>query len=119
MLLPPPETMPSFTVSLSSLHAKFLSCEIQQCLIGIRGHLAKIGCSPVEETEGTASVRRVIGVSSHNRGDGVEGHAQLFGHNLPIRRVNRTLPKVVLPRANQHGVVRVNLDPRAGQRGIE
>ncbi len=65
-------------------HAEFFRREIEQSLVSIGGCLADIRRSVAEEIEGAAAVRRAIGISRHDRGDRFEGHAQLFGHNLPV-----------------------------------
>ena len=90
MLLPPPETTPSFAVSLSFATPSFPAASIQHCLIGIRGHFAEIR-RPVGRENRTRRCRPACwSVSSgYDRGDGLEGHVQLFGHNLPVRGERR------------------------------
>ncbi len=100
-------------------YAESFGRQIEQRLVGIGGRLANVRRSMAKEIEGAAAVRRAIGVSRHDRGDRFEGHAQLFGHNLPVGREGRALAEVALAGANQDRVVGMNLNPGTGERGIE
>ena len=67
MLLPPPDTMPFFTESLSLWHAQLLRRKIEQRLVGIRGHFAEIRRTVGEEAERAAAVGRLICRSRYDR----------------------------------------------------
>ena len=70
-----------------------------------------------EKIEGAAAVRRAIGVAHHHRGDGLERRVQFFGYNLPVRGERCALAEIAFARANQNGVVGMNLNPRLGSVG--
>ena len=119
MLLPPPETTPSFTESLIFRDTQPLRGEIQQRLIGIGRRFADIRRAAAEKIERAAAVRRAIGVAHHHGGDVLEACVQLFGHNLPVGRERGALAEIALAGANQDGVVGMNLNPGAGERRVE
>ena len=93
--------------------------QIQQRLIGVGGRFADVRRSAAQKIECAAAVRRAVGVAHHHGGDGLERRVQLFGHNLPVGRERCALAEIALAGANQNRVVGMNLNPRAGQRGVE
>src|SRR3954468_3904167 len=87
--------------------------------MGVGGSFADVGHAAAEEIESTAAVGGAIGVAHDYGGDGFKGGVQFFCDNLAVCGECGALAEVALTGADEDGVVRMNFDPRFGERGVE
>ena len=73
----------------------------------------------LEKPRGESAVRRAIGVAHDDRGDRLEWNVELLGDNLFVGGVRGRLAEVDLAGPQHHGVVGVDLEPGARERGVE
>ena len=99
--------------------AQSIGRELEQGLTCVGRRFADIRRAVPEKIESAAAIGRAVGIARDDRGDGFERNAELFGHDLAIGGERGALAKVVFPRADEEGVVRMDFDPGARERGIQ
>src|SRR3954471_9203520 len=87
--------------------------------MGVGGGFADVGHAAAQEIEGSAAVGGAIGVAHDYGGDSFKGGVQLLRDDLAVGGEGSALTEVALTGADEDGVVRMDFDPRFGERGVE
>ena len=116
--MPPPDITPLATTDTSLRGTpKRYGRQFENGFARIRSRFAQVQDVVAQQADVPPPSGVLIRIAGNDRGNRFDRHVQLFGDNLPVSRVDRTLPEVALAGADEHRAVGVGSRSSLPRRG--